>query len=290
MEVFSVKLEEDLKTKIKTFISESGKEGNDFMDQVIKLYELNMAKDIMPSAMGDVEELQAVTKRIYDIFIGLIERSNSLMKDREGTLREEVEKKNKTITLVQDKLDKTSAELEAFRVENEDLNGKYKELREDVSTFESKMQEQERNHRELLNSKDDLILEYRGKNDTLSGIVAEYQTYKDKNMELISKLNEAWEEREGLKVQLVDQKRIEEKLNTEIERIKSQNEIEIMKLRMEKEKAILDLREVHQNRIEELNENYNQKVKELLDGREPSGQTEEKEPEKTTRKTTKKKS
>lgn len=288
MEVLSVKVNEDLKKKIRDMMESSGLAGNDFMEQVIKAYEVNAAKDIMPSAVGDVEELQAITRRVYDIFIGLIERSSNLLKDRESMSKEEIDKKNKTITLVQEKLDKALEELETFRAENESLNGKCKELREEVLSFESKMEEQERRSREFLNSKDELIQEYREKNDTLSGIVSEYQAYKDKNKELTAKLNEAWDERNSYKKLIEDKERTEEKLRTEIENLKAQNEVAIIKVQMESEKAILDLREKHQNRIEELNENYNRKIKELLDEREPIRETEEKQTEKTGKGTKKK--
>ena len=153
-EVFSVKVSEELKDKIKVLIDESGMQGKDFMDEIIRLYEINAAKDIMPSAMGDIEELQAVTKRIYDIFVGLVERSGNLMKDREGTLKAEVEKKNRSITLIQEKLDSVTEELEAFRKENEDINGKYMELKEEVYQCDTRIQEQEKNHRDWANPGD----------------------------------------------------------------------------------------------------------------------------------------
>lgn len=253
------------------------------MEQIIKIYELNVAKDIMPSAMGDVEELQAVTKRIYDIFVGLIERTSNLMKDRDGILKEEIDKKNRSITLVQEKLDKTLLDLEAFRAENDSLNGKYQELKEEISSCDGRMKEQERNHRELLNSKDALIQEYREKNDTLNSIVSEYQEYKEQNKELVSKLSEALKEIDGLKKQVRDKERAEEKVLAEHEKLKAQNEIAVQRVQMEKEKAILELREKHQSRIEELNasynakiEEYNKRVKDLLDGREPTPKMDEK--------------
>lgn len=272
MEVFSVKVEEDLKARIKSLISESGKEGNDFMEQIVKLYELNMAKDIMPSAMGDVEELQAVTKRIYDIFVGLIERSSNLMKDKEGVLREEIEKKNRAISLIQGQLDKTLEELESFRTENQNLNVKYQELKNDISVFETRMQEQDKNNKELLRSKEELITEYKEKNDTLNGIISEYQSYKDKNNVLAASIEKMKNEMEQVEKKVQEKEKSEDKLKNQMEQLKSQNEVAISKVQMEKEKALLELREKHQSKLEELSnehnsrvEEYNAKVKVLID-------------------------
>lgn len=271
-EVFSVKVDEELKGRIKTLIDESGMQGKDFMEQIIKVYELNSAKDIMPSAMGDVEELQAVTKRIYDIFIGLIERSSTLIKNKEGTLKDEIEKKNRSITLVQEKLDIVTRELESFRKENEDLNGRYHDIKEEVSQCDSRMREQERNHRNLLESKEELIREYKDKNDALNGVISEYQEYKDKNKELAASNDKLKAEIDLLKKQLGEKERKEEKLTDEIENIRSQNQVAILKMQMDKEKAILELREKHQSKYEELNndcntkvDEYSKKVKVLLD-------------------------
>ena len=271
-EVFSVKVSEELKDKIKTLIDESGMQGKDFMDEIIRVYEINAAKDIMPSAMGDVEELQAVTKRINDIFIGLIERSSNLMKDKEGALKDEIEKKNRSITLVQEKLDKTLQELECFRTENENMNSKYQNIKEEVSLCDARMQEQEKNNMKLLESKEDLIREYKVKNDALNGVISEYQEYKDKNKELAASVDKMKVEMELIKKQIVDKERKEEKLMAEIETIRSQNDIAVMKLKMEKEGAILELREKHQSKYEDLNneynlkvDEYNKKVKSLLD-------------------------
>jgi chromosome segregation ATPase len=271
-EVFSVKVSEELKEKIKGFIDESGMQGKDFMEEIIRLYELNAAKDIMPSAMGDVEELQAVTRRINDIFVGLIERSSNLTKDREMALNSEIDKKNRSITLVQEKLDKTLEELEGFRTENENINKKYQEIKEEVSLTDARIQEQEKNHRSLLESKEDLIREYKEKNDALNGVISEYQEYKDKNKELAASIEKMKVDMELLKKQVEEKERGEEKLKVELEHLRSQNEVTVLKVQMEKEKAVLDLREKHQTKYEDLNseynakvDEYNKKVKALLD-------------------------
>lgn len=271
-EVFSVKVNEELKDRIKILIDESGMQGKDFMENIIKLYELNGARDIMPSAMGDIEELQVVTKRIYDIFVGLIERSSNLMRDRESTLKDEIEKKNRSFTILQEKLDKTLEEVDVFRTENENLNNKYQQLEEEVSLNDMRMQEQERNYKNLLDSKIDLIKEYKDKNDSLNGLILEYQTYKETNKELLGNQEQLKNEIGDLLKSLSVKEKAIDKLMTDMEMLKSHNDIEIQKVHMEKEKALLEIREKQQTKIEELNNEYNgrineynMKIKSLLD-------------------------
>jgi DNA repair exonuclease SbcCD ATPase subunit len=127
-EVFSVKVSDELRERLRTLMDESGMPGKDFMEEVIKSYELNTVKDLAPSVRGDVEELQALTKRMYEIYVGLVERSNNLMKDRETSLQQEIETKNRTISVIQEKLDTATAELETLKTEKEQMSQLKEEL------------------------------------------------------------------------------------------------------------------------------------------------------------------
>lgn len=277
-EVFSVKVSDELKSKIKTLMDASGMQGQGFMEQIIHIYELNTAKDLMPSAAGDVAELQALTRRMNDIFMSLIERNVNLMADRENTHKKDLEEKDKMIALTQERLIDTLAEVERLKKEHEALRSQYHELQDAIAQSESRVQEQERSYRDLLGSKEELIKEYRGKNDTLTGIVKEYSAYKDQNKELTTSIETFKTEIEALKEQIGEKAQSEESLRSEMERMESQHEVALLKAQMEQERATLALREKHQSRIEELThehnakiDEYNKRVRELFDQREHHG-------------------
>jgi DNA repair exonuclease SbcCD ATPase subunit len=139
MEVFSVKVTGELRERIRALMDGSGMQGKDFMEEVVKLYELQAVKSAMPSVSGDIEELQALTKRMYDIYVGLVERSSTLMKDRETSFQAEIETKNRTISLIQEKLDKAQAELETLKTEKEPMS----QLKEDRERLRQREKELE---------------------------------------------------------------------------------------------------------------------------------------------------
>jgi DNA repair exonuclease SbcCD ATPase subunit len=139
MEVFSVKVPEELRERLRALMDGSGRQGKDFMEEVVKLYELHAVKHAMPEARGEIEELQALTKRMYDIYVGLVERSSTLMKDRETSFQAEIETKNRTISLIQEKLEKAQAELETLKTEKEPMS-KLKEDRERLRQREKELE------------------------------------------------------------------------------------------------------------------------------------------------------
>ncbi|QBD82437.1 hypothetical protein EPA93_43270 [Ktedonosporobacter rubrisoli] len=271
-EVFSVKVSDELKSKIKALMDASGMQGQGFMEQIIHIYELNTAKELMPSAAADVAELQAVTRRMNDIFMNLIERNVNLMADRDNTHKEDLEEKDKMIALIQERLIDTLAEVERLKKEQDTLLSQYQELQEAIAQSESRVQEQERSYWDLLGSKEELIKEYRGKNDTLTGLVKEYSAFKDQNKGLTDSIETLKKEIEALKEQIGEKAQSEESLRSEMERMESQHEVALLKAQMEQERATLALREKHQSRIEELThehnakiDEYNKRVRELFD-------------------------
>lgn len=139
MEVFSVKVSEELRERIRTLMDGSGLQGKDFMEEVVKLYELQAVKSTTPSVMGDIDELQALTKRMYDIYISLVERNSTLMKDRETSLQQEIETKNRTIRLIQEKLDAALTELDTLNTERATLTS----LREEIEQLRQRTKQLE---------------------------------------------------------------------------------------------------------------------------------------------------
>lgn len=182
MEVFSVKVPEELRERIRTLMNGSGMQGKDFMEEVVKLYELYAVKSAMPSVAGDIEELQALTKRMYDIYISLVERSNNLMKDKETSLQQEIETKNRSISLIQEKLDKTTAELETLKTDREHivkLKDEIERLRKREKELEAEKVNIQKQHymdlQQLQLEKEKALLELREKHQSnLEQLSAEY--------------------------------------------------------------------------------------------------------------------
>jgi len=65
---FSVRINDDLKSKFNELAQKEGINNKEFMEQVIKFYELNSIKDSNLNISDDITELQDITSRIVDIY------------------------------------------------------------------------------------------------------------------------------------------------------------------------------------------------------------------------------
>lgn len=289
---WSVKMDSDLKTKLSELIGDSDyATSKEFAENLIMLYEIDVAKKAAPTAMVDLDELQALTKQINRIFVNAGERFNNLSKSKDKECIETLQLKDRLIETLQDSISGLELQCEGFKNSNEELTDKYATL------------EKENNQQIDINKQNNLLIdEYKEKINTLSGLVNEYKGYKDEidqvrsaladSQKFVSelnhqlsesdlKLNEAKDKIEFLEKQ--HKKEIDNLISQhqkEIEKLTAQNVTDISnlkttcetenkqlkdKLKFEKEKALLDQSIKYEDRMKKINEENNDKVKELLE-------------------------
>lgn len=254
--VWGVRVSEEFKERIAKVIEQSGLKAQDYLENLIGQYQLNRVKD-NPLLQADITELQMLTARINNIYINVSERIQLHLEDKEIKQQEVLEKKN--------------SELDMALAKGEELRQKYQELEAVKASLEADSKEQIKRIGELaevVEANKALVSEYKDKNDTLTGLINEYRSFKDENI----KLNQVIE---SVKQQLKEE---EEKLNTrdkELAALKNTlketqekhiDEVKALKEKadIEKDKAILELNIKHQQQVQEVIDQNNSKVKELL--------------------------
>lgn len=240
-EVFSIKVSAEVKEKLKSLIESSGLQTKDFIEQMVKIYEINTSKEIFPQFTGDIEELHAITKRIYDIYLGIIERSGNLSKEKDVSSKTEIIEKKKLIFSLQEKLDLQNTEIESLQNEREGFLITVKERDEKIQEMIREIEETNKNNKEMAKSKEEMAKRY----DYLFNKQSEYE---QKNEELVKKSNLVKNENEKLKEEAMNIKKIllendlaKKILESEFEKYKNQKELEIQQFKLEKEKEILEL-------------------------------------------------
>lgn len=278
---WSVKMDTDTKERLAKLIGDSDyATSKEFAENLIMLYEIDVAKKAAPTAMIDLEELQALTKQINRIFINAGERYNNLSNAKDKECNETIGLKDRLIETLQETISGLEEQVEGFKLSLKELTAKYDTL------------EKENNQQLDINKQNGLLIdEYKEKINTLSGLVNEYKGYKDQieqvrtelanSEKFVSELNHQLSE-SNLKLDEAGGKIefLEKQHKKEIDNLTAQHEVEITnlksigetenkqlkeKLNFEKEKSLLDQSIKYEDRIKKINEENNDKVKELLE-------------------------
>lgn len=283
---WGVKVPEDLKEKIVRVMQGSGLSGKEFMESMLQAYMIKEMKENQPLMAPDLGELQVVTNRMVTIYANLGERLNNLVADKDSYYSAELDKKEKTINALGEKISAMESSLSDANTEKEEANNYALELKK-----------QKRDLEDLLETHRALVAEYKEKNGTLTGMLIDFNDQKKKFEQLRKELDEKEAEARQLSFQMEGQKKdIEilnkenegfkakhkesiEILNKEIERVKvgHKDVIETLKathndamdrmvekMELEKERAILVARVEYQNKLEEARAKSNDRIEELL--------------------------
>lgn len=114
-----------------------------------------------------------------------------------------------------------------------------------------------------------LVLEYREKNDTLTGLLGEYQEFKHQ----IETLKQAIEKEKLLRYDVESKLREKDRENEQLKSLAEETEKtagvqlqhRLESLHIEKEKELLTMQKEHQKKLETVQQQYSDKIKELLD-------------------------
>jgi len=73
--ILSVRINDELKEKFLRLAEDHGVNNKEFMDVIIKSYEVNKASCDVDYIKNDIDELQIIIKRVLDIYINIIEKN-----------------------------------------------------------------------------------------------------------------------------------------------------------------------------------------------------------------------
>lgn len=248
---WALRVSDELKEKLDRIKQESGMEGETFGQQLIALLATEDVKKQKPQLSEDLDELQILTQRVYAIFLHLCERSDNLLTAKEDQY-------NQSLTETTTKLKEAESSLAEVNQSNKELHDAYNS----AITERDKTQAEYDQIVDSLQTKQNLIGEYKQKIDTLSGIVDEYKGYKEENVELSSQLIDA-------ETLLNVAKATAATRDTEIEKLK-QHEADALSQAndsydLQKEKALLAADKKHQEETAALSDTMNKKITSLQD-------------------------
>lgn len=206
--ILSVRINEEVKEKFVKLAEEQGVNNKEFLDLIIKSYEINKATADVDFVRNDIEELQSIVKRVVDIYINIIDKSKlrttELINNFNLTIGEEKERTEGYAL----EISNMKKQLEELKNENKELKTSNKEL----STALSKEKEAIKESREM--------------NSILKEKLNDFNRYKEENASLKEHASASYKELTALQGQFYDIKQEFEKSINENQQLKDKiNEI-----------------------------------------------------------------
>lgn len=206
--ILSVRINEEVKEKFIKLAEEQGVNNKEFLDLIIKSYEMNKVTADVDFVRNDIEELQAIVKRVVDIYINIIDKSKlrttELINNFNLSIGEEKEK-TEGFTL---EISNMKKQLEELKSENKDLKNSGKELQV------------------ALSKEKEAIKESRDMNSILKEKLTDFNRYKEENENLKKNATASEKELAAFQSELYDIKQELEKYISENQQLKDKiNEI-----------------------------------------------------------------
>jgi len=261
--VTSYRLKEDTRDKLKKQLNDLGMSQQEYFNKVVTLMEMENVKQNELFAVNTTE-LQDITSRIYNMFIGLCDQGNSFLSNKDVELEElkvkykdMLSSKEERITILSDELQGVYENLEVLQVENNNNSSELINIHLDYSKQLEQLEQS-------IKDKASLIEEYKYKNDMLLGDLSECKQYKVDIEEHKKLLAEVQGRENDLRDSLSDKDNTINQLNNTVDRLNEDNikALEQIKreLSMNKQGEILELKQDHQTMVQELNSKHNNEV------------------------------
>lgn len=269
--ILSVRISDELKQKFNELAQSEGINNKELMEQVVKYYELNRAREEDSNMSEDIKELQTITSRMADIYINIVERNNVKTLEVKNVHRDELVDKDKEVQ-------KLKEDIILLKEENKKINSLEKE-QSDSKHVIKELQENNKSLKTLNNMQGEKILKLTETNEM-------YIKYKDEIVILKTEYDNSINENMQLKQELLGKKDKEDKLIKEIGELDQINRNKIDELaikskqdKMQSERAIfqmdkelLKLKEQQQLKIQQLQEGFNDRINVLLKEKEEAAE------------------
>ncbi|MFT5875614.1 MAG: hypothetical protein ACI8WT_004608 [Clostridium sp.] len=270
--ILSVRISDELKQKFNELAQSEGINNKELMEQVVKYYELNRAREEDSNMSEDIKELQTITSRMADIYINIVERNNIKTLEVKNIHRNELIDKNGEVQ-------KLKEEIELLKEENKKITSMEKDIT-DEKHINSELQENIKSLKTLNNMQEEKILKLTETNE-------KYIKYKDEIVKLKTELDKSINENMQLKNDLLnknnDVDRLQKQFNEFAEinknkieelQIKSKQDIGMQRERsmFEMDKELLKLKEEQQRKLQGLQEGFNERITDLLKQKETASE------------------
>lgn len=270
--ILSVRISDEVKQKFNELAQSEGINNKEFMEQVVKYYELNRAREEDSNMSSDINELQTITNRISDIYINIVERNNiknlevkNVHKNELIDKDKEVQKLNEDNILLKEEKKEDNKKLSLLEKDQSDNKHIVKELQENTKSL--KILNNMLGEKILkLNETNEKYIKYK---DEILVLKIELDKLTNENMQFKLDLLNKNEETSRLVNQVNELKEINKNKIDEIE-TKVKQDIEIQKERdiFQMDKELLKVKEQQQLKMQELQETFNDRINILLKEKE----------------------
>ncbi|MGV8981138.1 hypothetical protein [Clostridium sp.] len=270
--ILSVRISDKLKQKFNELAQSEGINNKELMEQVVKYYELNRAREEDSNMSEDIKELQTITSRMADIYINIVERNNIKALEVKNIHRndlidsnKETEKLKEEVTLIKEE----NKKIITLEKEQTDTKRIIKELQENIKSLKSLNNMQEEKIIKLTDSNEKYI-KYK---DEIIKLKTEQDKSTNENMQLKNDLLNKKDEADKLVKQIQESNQINKNKIEELE-IKSKQNIEMQRERttFQMDKEVLKLKEQQQFKLQELQESFNERITNLLKEKEEAAE------------------
>ncbi|MBW9152849.1 hypothetical protein [Clostridium estertheticum] len=274
--ILSVRISDEVKQKFNELAQNEGINNKEFMEQVVKSYELNRAKEEDSKMSSDINELQTITNRISDIYINIVERNNIKNLEVKNVHKNELIEKDKEVqklyeNIISLKEEKKEENKKINLLEKEQSDNKHivKELQENTKSLKT-LNNMQGEKILKLNETNEKYIKYKDENLILK---TEIEKLKNENIQLKLDLSNKNEEARRLTNQIDESNQINKKKIDELE-TKAKQDIEIQKERgiFQMDKELLKLKEQQQLKMQELQESFNDRINKLLKEKEEAAE------------------
>ncbi|HEY8890976.1 MAG TPA: hypothetical protein VIM70_12045 [Clostridium sp.] len=262
--ILSVRISDELKQKFNELAQNEGINNKELMEQVVKYYELNRAREEDSNMSEDIKELQTITSRMADIYINIVERNNIKTLEVKNVHRNELVDKNTEVQKLEDEILLLKEENKKIKSLETDLsNGKHihKELQENIKSLKT-FNNMQNEKIITLHETNEKYSKYR---DEIVILKIEYDRLTNDNIKLNNNLLNKSNEVDKLINELDDLKQINiNKIEELIAKAKEDIEMQRERTIFQMDKEVLKLKEMQQLKIQQLQEDFNIRINGLL--------------------------
>lgn len=270
--ILSVRINEDLKNKFLSLAEEAGTNNKEFMDLIIRSYEMNKTASKTEYVKDDVDELQNIIARIMSIYMNMVERHNVKLTSVESNYSDAIEKESQKANNLMEEIKVLQSKLQEAKEEKEVLKNKL----DDASEAISKEKENANDYKEL--------------NSMLKQKLTDFNRISEENITLISDNNKLKDEvlhlketsehyRKDLEKQRLKISELEEKLKAEESsreevledsrnQLQKKYELLIDEVTLKSKSEIFQKEEVHRNELWNLKNEYENRISGLIKDKE----------------------
>ncbi|MCB2360130.1 hypothetical protein [Clostridium estertheticum] len=274
--ILSVRISDEVKQKFNELAQSEGINNKEFMEQVVKYYELNRAREEDSNMSSDINELQTITNRISDIYINIVERNNIKTLEVKNVHKNELVDKDKEVqklyeNIISLKEEKKEENKKITLLEKEQSDNKHivKELQENTKSLKT-LNNMQGEKILKLNETNEKYIKYK---DEIVVLKTELDKLTNENIQLKQDLSNKNEEARRLTNQVDELNKINKNKIDALE-IKAKQDIEMQKERaiFQMDKELLKLKEKQQLKIQELQESFNDRINGLLKEKEEAAE------------------